>query len=393
MAAVNTVLILLAVAFAALLVPLAVAPFPPLTDYPNHLARLFLLTGGISLPRVAEMYQVTWDTPSNIGIDLLAVLLGPVLGYETIGRICVALATLLPPLGGVLLARVVHGRFHWWQLSFGLIAWNTGLLVGLLNFQIGLGLALLAAAADPFLTRHGAVASLAGRACFGALALVVHPFAILFYGALLGGLALGRLAPNGPTPGGPPPGRWLRDRAGSLLAVAVALAVPLLLLSVLARSLPGNHAGLDIAALRHDFAKGFADLANLPGYKVRSALIGVRTYSQWLDLLTILALLLPVALALVARRLAVHGGMLLAFAGLVLCYLAFPHVLAGSTWWIAGSRSWRPWSSWCACARTCHASPAGRRWPASCCWGSSRRASSAGSGTSARRMSGRCTGC
>ena len=64
------------------------------------------------MPRVAGMYEVASDTPSNIGIDLLAVLLGPVLGYETIGRICVALATLLPPVGGVLLARVVHGRFH-----------------------------------------------------------------------------------------------------------------------------------------------------------------------------------------------------------------------------------------------------------------------------------------
>ena len=159
------------------------------------------------------MYPVTWDTPSNIGIDLLAALLAPC----SATRRSAGSASRSPRCCRRWAASCWRGwcrPLHWWQLSFGLIAWNTGLLVGLLNFQIGLGLALLAAAADPFLTRHGAVASLAGRACFGALALVVHPFAILFYGALLGGLALGRLAPNGPTPGGPPPGRWLRDRAG-----------------------------------------------------------------------------------------------------------------------------------------------------------------------------------
>ena len=226
-----------------------VAPIPPLTDYPNHLARLYLLTGGVALPPVAGMYAVAWDTPSNIGIDLLAALLSPVLGYEMIGRICVALATLLPPVGGVLLARVVHGRFHWWHLAFGLATWNTGLLVGLLNFQIGLGLALLAAAADPVLTRRGAVASLLGRTSFGILTLVVHPFAIIFYAALLGGLALG-----GPAPGAP---ARRFGRAGSLLAVAIAVALPVLLLSLVARSLPGDHAGLDPATLLHDVAHGF----------------------------------------------------------------------------------------------------------------------------------------
>ena len=300
-----------------------VAPIPPLTDYPNHLARLYLLTGGVALPPVAGMYAVAWDTPSNIGIDLLAVLLSPVLGYEMIGRICVALATLLPPVGGVLLARVVHGRFHWWHLAFGLATWNTGLLVGLLNFQIGLGLALLAAAADPVLTRRGAVASLLGRTSFGILTLVVHPFAIIFYAALLGGLALG-----GPAPA---PARRF-GRAGSLLAVAIAVALPVLLLSLVARSLPGDHAGLDPATLLHDVAHGFGEFARSPSYKFKSALIGLRSYSQWLDLLGILALLLPVALALVTRRLAVHGGLLLACGGLVLGYLVVPFALGGSTW-------------------------------------------------------------
>ena len=74
------------------------------------------------------------------------------------------------------------------------------------------------------------------------------------------------------------------------------------------------------------------EFARSPSYKFKSALIGLRSYSQWLDLLGILALLLPVALALVTRRLAVHGGLLLACGGLVLGYLVVPFALGGSTW-------------------------------------------------------------
>ena len=86
---------------------------------------------------------------------------------------------------------------------------------------------------------------------------------------------------------------------------------------------------------------GFADLANLPSYKVKSALIGLRTYSQWLDLLSILALLLPVALALVARRLAVHGGLLLAFGGLLLGFLVCP-----MSWGVGPGCRARRFASW-----------------------------------------------
>jgi hypothetical protein len=155
---------LVALTLAALLVPVLVAQVPPLTDYPNHLARLWLLDGGADVPPVSGMYRITWDTLTNIGIDLLAVGLRPLFSYEVVGRLSVAAAVLLPPVGGVVLWRALHGRFHWWQLSFGLLAWSLGVLTGFLNFEIGLGLALLAAAADPALMRRGAAACALGRA-------------------------------------------------------------------------------------------------------------------------------------------------------------------------------------------------------------------------------------
>ena len=112
----------LLVTLLALLVPVLVAAIPPIDDYPNHLSRIWLLSGGANVPPVSEMYRVTWDTLTNIGIDLLAVLLTRLFNYETVGRLFIAAAVLLPPVGGILLWRSLHGGVHWWQLSFGLLA-------------------------------------------------------------------------------------------------------------------------------------------------------------------------------------------------------------------------------------------------------------------------------
>jgi hypothetical protein len=179
------------VTFAVLLVPVLAVEIPPLTDYPNHLSRLWLVGGGVDLPVVAAMYAVSWDTLTNIGIDLLAKALTPLFGYMLVGRIAVAAAVLMAPVGGVLLWRVLHGRFHWWQLALALLAWNTGLLLGFLNFEIGIGFALMAAAVDPALVRRGAIATAAVRIGIGCLLVLVHLFALVFFAVLLCGIAIG----------------------------------------------------------------------------------------------------------------------------------------------------------------------------------------------------------
>lgn len=311
---------------AALLVPVLVAAIPPLEDYPNHLSRIWLLGGGVDLPPVSEMYRITWDTLTNIGTDLLAVVLAQLFSYDVIGRLFVAAAVLLPPVGGVVLWRVLHGGFHWWQLSFGLLAWSAGLVNGFLNFEIGLGLALLAAAADPALARRGAVASAVGRAGLAVLLLLVHAFAFVFYAALLCGLALG------------PEFRALLRRgtllrvAKSVLVIVATLALPALLLVLLAPSLPGKHNGSGLNTAWHDFQTGFTLLRVAPGYKLNSAFLGIRSYANWLDGLTLVVLGLPILASLALRRLTVHAGLLLIVVGLLGCYVVFPYYLAGTYW-------------------------------------------------------------
>jgi len=191
------VLLLLAGSLAALAVPVLLAPIPPLLDYPNHLVRLWLITGGTGSPPLSQMYAVSWGSAhTNVGIDYLGALLGTFIPAIPLGSLFIALALVLPPLGAVALNRAVLGGLHWWQIAFVYFAWNATLIAGFLNFHIGLGLALLAAALEPRLSRSGAASRAAARLAIAALLLVVHVFALAFYCALVAGVAFGRHLPT-----------------------------------------------------------------------------------------------------------------------------------------------------------------------------------------------------
>lgn len=312
------------ISLAALLGPVLLASIPPLTDYPNHLSRLWLLGGGATLPPVDTMYRVTWDTFTNLGIDLSAVALLRLFDYELVGRILVAAAVLLPPVGGVVLWRSLHGRLHWWQLAFGLLAWGTSLLAGFLNFQIGVGLAMLFAAADPALARRGKIALTAGRLAFASVLILVHLFGLLFYAGLVAGMLIGpRLPLRRPA---------LVRTVKHLAVLAVTLALPLVLLLLLAPSLPGKQVGAGLGSFLDDFRMGFAALRAAPIHKLERGLLAIRAYSNKLDAATGAVLVAPVVIAAALSRLAVHAGMLLTALLFALCFLVFPDLLAGTYW-------------------------------------------------------------
>jgi hypothetical protein len=117
-------------------------------------------------------------------------------------------------------------------------------------------------------------------------------------------------------------------------------ALPALLFAALAPALPGDHT-TDTAPLW--------DLSVLG--KLYVLLSAVATYDLRLDMACALAVLLPLALALVAGGVEAHAGLLLAAAGLIVLALAAPQLLAG-TWWRTASPSWLPSRCWRACVRS-----------------------------------------
>jgi hypothetical protein len=309
----------LATALAALAVPVWLVAIPPLLDYPNHLVRLWLIAGGADSAPLSKMYAVSWGSAfTNVGIDYLGAVLGRIVPAVQLGSFLLLLALLLPPLGAAALNRASFGGVHWWQIGFVFFAWNATLIAGFINFQIGIGGALLAAALEPRLARAGPTLRLCTNLAIASLLLFIHLFALFFYGALLAGLAVGpRLAALATR----------RGLAAAARGVAIAVApaaLPALLFVALVPTMPGAH--VDAAGNAPLWA--FSLL-----YKLHVLLTPVVTYERWIDLALLAAVAAPLAWALVAGRVQAHAGLLLTAAGLFALGLAAPTALAG-TWWI-----------------------------------------------------------
>ncbi|MBV9252015.1 MAG: hypothetical protein JO227_22580 [Acetobacteraceae bacterium] len=131
---------------AVLLTPLAVVDVPPLLDYPNHLARAFILSQGAADPHLARMFAPRWGVIPNLGTDILLVPLMQVLPVHVAGRVIVAIALLLPLFGAAAYSKAVFGVRSAWSLGAALVVYNQPLLLGFLNFTIATGGALLLAA-------------------------------------------------------------------------------------------------------------------------------------------------------------------------------------------------------------------------------------------------------
>src|SRR5262249_41386123 len=81
---------------AAALLLVLVAPFvlvdvPPVLDYPNHLARYFVLAHPDD-PGLSQMYAPNWRILPNLGMDLIGVALLHVTEVHIGGRIVLALS-------------------------------------------------------------------------------------------------------------------------------------------------------------------------------------------------------------------------------------------------------------------------------------------------------------
>ncbi len=299
--------------------PLLVADIPPLTDYPNHLARYWLIAGGVADPRLAGFYRIDWSAAaSNIGVDRLVLLLSPWASGLALGHAALVAAAVLPPAGALALNAAIFGRPTPWQALFPIAAWSTTFLMGFLNFQTGLGLALLFAAIDPLahprLPRGAALA----RLPFGLILGADHLFALLFYAILLAGLALG------PAPLRPLDARVTSMRLARAAGAAAWCVVPLAVLGLSGRGLPGaEQSGVGVT-------HGSISLL-IPG-KLATLLSALASYNLFQELI-LAAILVGLVVGLMrARALDGHRGLLLAAAGLLVLAILAPSHAAGASW-------------------------------------------------------------
>lgn len=310
----STMAIAVFVALAAALVVLF--PFPPILDYANHYARIWLLSGGIGEQPFPEIYAVDWNrTFTNVGIDLLAVWVGPLVGADRLARALLFLAIVLPPLGAIGLHRALFGGRHYWQIAMLSLAWCATMAGGFINFQIGLGMALFFACADLRLQRGNPAMLFAWRLAAALLLTVMHIFSLGFYMAVVCGLEFS----------------WridiLRSKAGlARLAGRLALALGACILPPLALY-------LRTAALPDAGGSGLGLVWN-DGIvlMVMNLLSAITTYVPVVDVVLVLPLILICTRAARAGDIRIHAGLAVAACGLLLLSIISPRHMLGTGW-------------------------------------------------------------
>jgi hypothetical protein len=288
-----------------LVLPFATVDLPPLMDMPNHLARFLLLSQPV--PELEGHYAVSLRLLPNLLGDLIVAGLAPLIGLEPAARILFVLCVLLPVLGCVALHRAHFGGLHWWPLTSGLFAFHGLFLLGFLNFSLGLGVALLSAAAWVMLPERRLWTRALAFAVLTWLTALCHVFALVFLLIVVWSREAS--------------GAWTQCREGRL-SLGIAGRAAILALATLpslwlaAKALAGGEADSG-AAWGH-------------GQRVAAALLPFAGYTQRLDYAVAFLFCGLVLLLAVTRRLAVAPGTGLALALFVLLFLTTPmHANAG----------------------------------------------------------------
>jgi hypothetical protein len=128
---------------AIVLYPIAMVTVPDLEDYPNHLARMYILTHYNDSAALQNFYDVRWRPIPYLGMDATFVLLRRIANTYDAGRLYVGLCVLLPVLSVAALHFAVHRRLSLVPAAAFLLSYNALLLWGFLNYLPVLCLAVI----------------------------------------------------------------------------------------------------------------------------------------------------------------------------------------------------------------------------------------------------------
>ena len=178
-------IVVFALLAAASLLPVLLTPIPAMVDYPNHLARMYILSQN-GTPDANPYYEVTWALYPNLAMDLLIPQLARLVSVENATRLFLLLSQLLIVGGALVLERVVKGRVQIAGFAALMFLYCLPFSWGFVNFEFGLGVALWAIAAYLIVAERAWPVRLAVNAVFVAALFAAHFFSLGIYGATLG---------------------------------------------------------------------------------------------------------------------------------------------------------------------------------------------------------------
>ena len=178
-------IVVFALLAAASLLPVLLTPIPAMVDYPNHLARMYILSQN-GTPAANPYYEVRWALYPNLAMDLLVPQLARLFSVENATRLFLLLSQLLIVGGALVLERVVKGRAQIAGFAALMFLYCLPFSWGFVNFEFGLGVALWAVAGYLAVAERAWPVRLVANTVFVIVLFAAHFFALGIYGATLG---------------------------------------------------------------------------------------------------------------------------------------------------------------------------------------------------------------
>jgi hypothetical protein len=165
--------------------PVLLTPIPAMVDYPNHLARMYMLSQS-GTPNANPYYEVAWAFYPNLGMDLLVPQMARLMSVENATRLFLFLSQLLIVGGALLLEWARKGHVHLGGFAALAFLYCLPFSWGFVNFEFGLGLALWGIAVYLILAERPWPLRFAANLVFVAALFAAHFFSLGIYGATLG---------------------------------------------------------------------------------------------------------------------------------------------------------------------------------------------------------------
>src|ERR1700736_1865793 len=162
----GTVAALFILLLAITSIPIVLHPWPPMSDYINHLARMQVIANINSDPDLARFYEIDWQIIPNLMMDLIVPSLMRVMNIYAAGQTYTIASFVLILSGTVALHRQLFGRWSVLPLIAFPLLYNNVFLVGTMNYVFGIGLSLWALTSWIWLRERNPVLRLATSTLF-----------------------------------------------------------------------------------------------------------------------------------------------------------------------------------------------------------------------------------
>jgi hypothetical protein len=165
--------------------PIWLNEFLPLQDYPNHLARMYVLLNYHNDPHLQEYYRVNFTILPNLAMDIIVPFLAKFVGLEIAGKLMVVLNIFMLTSGSAFLSYVIFKRINYWSLMTFMAVYNQAFIISFINFLFGVGLALWCIGLWILMRENKTLLRLVIFGCLTSILFICHLYGFGIYGLVI----------------------------------------------------------------------------------------------------------------------------------------------------------------------------------------------------------------